>query len=396
MTLTTDQPTDIAVAMAARVDSVALRQGLAAIKPAVDKRPSLPVLGGVRITVDGATATATLAATDLDLALETTIDATFATAGSVVVPFDRLERFVSDATVKNRQPLTLTVAGDDVDNVAVSEGRTVVNLRTLPIDEWPHQLIADPGVPGNEAICTVDADAIAEVVAFTYGDDARPILCAVYIEGDRVVATDSYRIGLVTDLPDTGVKALIPGRAAALLGRIGGSVAAEFGARYARFITRDLTITTRLQEGDFPNYHGLLPDSVPCRYTGEIADLAAALHHVTKKFKLECSTPVRLEGDSEGVRFVARTQDVGDVGHEFPGTFHGYDGAVAYNPVYLKTVLDIPHPDLGDPEFGWIDSLKPSILRQDRYLPGPKVKGKVSSWTPAGRRVRLIMPIRVS
>ena len=84
------------------------------------------------------------------------------------------------------------------------------------------------------------------------------------------MATDSYRLA-VRDLPGTAVlgegqKVLVPSRALAELQRLvgaGGEVTLRLGERDATFEVGGARLTTRLIEGEFPNYRQLIPPQLP-------------------------------------------------------------------------------------------------------------------------------------
>ena len=106
-------------------------------------------------------------------------------------------------------------------------------------------------------------------------DDARGVITGVLIaaedDGVRMVATDSYRLA-VRDLPETrcwpaGQKVLVPHRALNELQRILGVERAAHGAprrpSTPSFEVGGTRLTTRLIEGEYPNYRNLLPSSYP-------------------------------------------------------------------------------------------------------------------------------------
>jgi DNA polymerase III subunit beta len=96
------------------------------------------------------------------------------------------------------------------------------------------------------------------------------VLIAAEDTGIKMVATDSYRLA-VRDLPqssmlESGQKVLIPGRALNEVQRLlGGSeeLKGRFGTREAVFESGSTRLTTRLIEGDYPNYRNLLPTAAP-------------------------------------------------------------------------------------------------------------------------------------
>jgi DNA polymerase-3 subunit beta len=153
-------------------------------------------------------------------------------------------------------------------------GRFESSMRLLPADEFPRL-----AMPADDAV-TISArefaTALHQVVPAASADDARPILTGVLLAAEegglRLVATDSYRLA-VRDIPGAsilseGQSVLVPSRALRELERLLGSaeeITLRLGEREASFEVGELRLTTRLIEGEFPNYRGLIPASHPNR-----------------------------------------------------------------------------------------------------------------------------------
>ena len=186
------------------------------------------------------------------------------------------------------------------------------------------------------------ARALHQVVPAASADDARPILTGVLLAAEegglRLVATDSYRLA-VRDLPGTSVlregqSVLVPSRALRELERLLGSVeevTLRLGEREATFEVGTTSLTTRLIEGEFPNYRGLIPASHPNRLTVGREALVEAVKRV-KLMARELNTPVRLAMSADGLELVAITQDVGQAHEQLDAAYEGADLTVAFNP----------------------------------------------------------------
>jgi DNA polymerase-3 subunit beta len=222
------------------------------------------------------------------------------------------------------------------------------------------------------------ADALRQVVRAASTDDARAVLTGVLLASDddglRMVATDSYRLA-VRDLPDSGVlasgqKVLIPGRALSELQRLLGDVdelQVRLGEREATFEAGDTRLSTRLIEGEFPNYRNLLPSSYPNLLTVGKAAMLEAIRRV--KILAQDSTPVRLTLGGDTLQITAITQDVGNAVEEIDASYDGVEMTVAFNPDYLAAGIDAIDSD--DVTLATMDPMKPAVLRgvgREEYL----------------------------
>ncbi len=150
-----------------------------------------------------------------------------------------------------------------------------------------------------------------------------------------MVATDSYRLA-VRDLADHQVlgadqKVLVPGRALSELQRLvggGDELTMRLGDRDATFEVGETRLTTRLIEGEFPNYRQLIPASHPNTLTVEREPLLEAIRRV--KILAKDATPVRLQMGGDRLQLTAITQDVGNASEELDATLRGHraDGCV--------------------------------------------------------------------
>jgi DNA polymerase-3 subunit beta len=340
----------------------------AAGRAATNRTGTLPVLSGVRMQVDGDLLTVT--GTDLELTIRLSVAVGGERDGAAVVP----ARLVADI-VKALPAGAVAVELHD-DEMSISAGRSQFSVRPLSLDDYPAQ--SEPAADAVTLPAAVVADALRQVVRAASTDDARAVLTGVLLAADddglRMVATDSYRLA-VRDLPDTSVlasgqKVLIPGRALNELQRVLGDaeeLSVRLGDRDATFEAGGTRLSTRLIEGDFPNYRNLLPSSYPNLLTVGKADMLEAIRRV--KILAQDSTPVRLTLGGDTVRLTAITQDVGNASDEIDASYDGAEMTVAFNPDYLSAGIDAIDSD--DVTLATMDPMKPAVLRgvgRDDYL----------------------------
>lgn len=329
-------------------------------RAATSRTGTLPVLSGVRLDVDAETLTVT--GTDLELTIRLAVPVHSDRPGSAVVP----ARLVGDI-VKALPAGAVEVSLDD-DEMSISAGRSQFSVRPLSLSDYPAQVDTD-AAPVTLQSSEV-ADALRQVVRAASTDDARAVLTGVLIaaedDGLRMVATDSYRLA-VRDLPQSsmlavGQKVLVPGRALAELQRIlsgHAELVVRLGAREAVFEAGTTRLTTRLIEGEYPNYRNLLPSSYPNTLTVGRDALLEALRRV--KILAQDSTPVRLTLGGDTLQLTAITQDVGNAHEEIDAAYDGAEMTVAFNPDYLAAGVDAVEGD--EVSLATMDPMKPAVLR---------------------------------
>ena len=350
----------------------------AAGRAVANRGGALPVLAGVRAELTGNRLK--LTGSDLELTIAVELEVAGEGDGIAVLP----SKIASDLVRSLGDPrVEISVDGDEAH---ITAGRFESSLRLLPADEFPRL-----AMPADDAVTLAAKDfaaALHQVVPAASADDARPILTGVLMAAEagglRLVATDSYRLA-VRDLPGTtvlseGQSVLVPSRALKELERLLGDaeeITLRLGEREATFEVGGIRLTTRLIEGEFPNYRGLIPASHPNRLTVGREALVEAVRRV-KLMAREPNTPVRLAMSADGLELIAITQDVGQAHEQLDATYAGEDLVVAFNPDYLLSGVDVTPGD--EITLDTVDAQKPAVIRS----------------AGAQEFLYLLMPVRVS
>ena len=250
----------------------------------------------------------------------------------------------------------------------ITAGRAEFSMRTIPATEFPR--LPEPGDGAVVLPAEAFAEALRQVTVAASTEETRPILTGVQMSAEagglRLVATDSYRLA-VRDLPGTSVLAegqsvLVPSSALKELGRLlGGAteVTLTLGERDATFTVGNDRLTTRLIEGEFPNYRGLIPASQPNRLTVAREALLEAVRRM--RLLATDATPVRLVLKPDGLELVAIAQEVGQAHEELDAKYEGAELTVAFNPDYLIAGIEVTPGD--EVTLETTDAMKPALLR---------------------------------
>jgi DNA polymerase-3 subunit beta len=352
-----------------RCEREALAEALStAGRAATGRTGALPVLSGLRLELVGDRLSIT--GTDLDLTIQLTLAVGGDGDGGVVLP----ARLAADIVRSmGAGKVEVEVNGDEVN---ISGGRSQFSVRPLSFDDYPK--LATPTTSSVTLPSAAVGEALRQVVRAASTDEARPILTGVLLTAEngglRMVATDSYRLA-VRDLAEHQVlgadqKVLVPGRALNELQRLvggGEELTMRLGDRDATFEVGETRLSTRLIEGEFPNYRQLIPASHPNTLTVEREPLLEAIRRV--KILAKDATPVRLQMGGDTLRLTAITQDVGNASEELDATYEGTELTVAFNPEYFASGVEACSSD--SITLSTLDSLKPAVVRgvgNDDYL----------------------------
>ena len=351
---------------------------------------ALPILSGllVRSTDDGLE----LAGSDLELTIRVTAPAECDGAGAAVLP----ARLFGDI-VRALEPGAVSVdVGDE--EARITSGRSDFKLRVLPAEDFPR--LPELAGSGVRMDATALADALRQVIPAASRDDARPILTGVLLvaegSGLRLVATDSYRLA-VRDLPGEttlaaalsgaaaeGRHVLVPAKALGELQRLlggegaGAQVELSFSDRDACFDTTRARVSTRLIEGQFPNYQQLIPSGYPNRLIVVREAFIEAVKRVRLIGRDRDNAPIRLAMGPGGLELTAVVHDVGQASEGLDAKYEGTETTVAFNPDFLLDGLSAISSD--EVLVETMDTSKPAIVRS----------------AEDGDFLYLLMPVRVS
>lgn len=339
---------------------------------------ALPVLSGLLVRADAEGLH--LVGSDLEITISVNAPADTIEDGMTVLQ----ARLFGDI-VRALEPGSVTVEAD-ANEARISSGRSDFALRVLPADEFPQ--VPEPQATPVVVDGAILSDALRQVVPAASRDDARPILTGVQLEptdeGLRLVATDSYRLSM-RDLPGEKMLAgdrpvLVPAKALSEVQRLleTGEVSVVIGEREATFDLEAARITTRLIEGEFPNYRQLLPNDYPNRMTVEREPFIEAVRRVRLVAQSRDGAPVRLSLSSSKIELTAQAQDVGEAHELIDAKYEGEEMTVAFNPEFL---LDGAAVVTGEElVLETLDPLKPATIRS----------------VDSADFLYLLMPVRVS
>ena len=200
-----------------------------------------------------------------------------------------------------------------------------------------------------------------------------------------MVATDSYRLSVKeTELesPLSGtLEANVPARALNELARIaqqanGDSLSVSVGQNQVIFEIGDIVLSSRLIDGQFPNYRQLLPEAVEHTLrlsSSELTDVVRRISLLAQK-----NAPLRLSFTEGTLTISAQTPDVGEASEAVPVPFHGEPFDIGFNPEFLRDGLE--SIDTDELVLKLISPLRPGLIESP----------------DTGDFVYLIMPIRLN
>lgn len=328
-------------------------------------RGAILALSGVQIAATSSGVE--LRATDMEVGLRVPLPAQVEREGSVVLPARLLVdvvRSLSGPTVS----LELRAAEQDVELVA---GNATFHIRTLRGEDFP----PFPEATGEGAVrvpAQAFVDTVLKVANSASRDETRPVLTGILVSASdrelRMVATDSYRLSVKeTQLEQPlqhGFEANVPARALQELARLvqqldGEELTVAVQQNQVLFSVAGVTLSSRLIEGQFPNYRQLLPETYEHELTiasGELTDVVRRISLLAQK-----NAPLRLSFQPGELVISAQTPDIGEARESLPVAFQGEPFEIGFNPEFLRDGLE--GVESGDVVLKLISPLRPGLIQ---------------------------------
>ena len=353
----------------------ALLRQLQTVSRVASTRSTIQALSGVQLAAaaDGCE----LRATDMDVGLRVPVPAEVVREGVVVLPARLLldvVRLLPAAEVS----LELRPQEQDVELVS---GNATFHIRTLRAEDFPPFPEPEP-----ESAVSIPVEAFVstalKVANSASRDETRPVLTGILVSASekelRMVATDSYRLSvkettLETALP-SGFEVNVPARALQELARVAGHVEDEelrISVRQNQILFElgGIILSSRLIDGQFPNYRQLLPET----FEHELRLAGAELTEVVRRISLlaQKNAPLRLAFKPGELTISAQTPDIGEALESLPVSFQGDPLEIGFNPEFLRAGLEAIEE--GDVVLKLISPLRPGLIESGdesrfRYL----------------------------
>lgn len=309
----------------------------------VEKRQTMPVLANVLVTVDEKGLT--LAGTDLEVELLARAEVEAKAPGEITIParkFMDICRTLPDAAV-------LAVKTDG-DKVLLRSGRSRFALSTMPASEFPSM----EGLTGSFKF-TLARKALKKLIDQTQfsmaNQDVRYYLNGMLLEVEgnqlRAVATDGHRLAICELGAEIGDdeprQVIIPRKAVMELGRLVGdddeTCEIEINSTSIRVVVGDVTMTSKLIDGKFPDYNRVVPASAGFSIQADTDALRQALVR-TSILSREKYRGIRLHFEPGMLRATVNNPEHEEAEEELEVEFGGDTFEIGFNVSYLLDALN--------------------------------------------------------
>lgn len=348
------------------------QHALSRIQAIVEKRSSMPILANVLLdaTSEAGEQTLRLSATDLEVGIRSSHEATVINPGSLTVSAKKLFEIVRELP---NDVIHLEATSNSYLEIRCARAR--FTLAGTVAEEYPTLPEAAPGktvaIPAS-----VLSKMIERTMYATSTDETRYNLNGVYLEllpetgKIRMVATDGHRLAYIDRVINDEFGAIsksviIPRKALAELKRLVDEDDADelelcFDGNSGLVKKGGVMLVMRLIEGEFPNYRQVLPKETTHRIVLSAEEFARSIRRVAL-LSSERSRAIRLDLSPGTMIASSNNPDLGEAQEEIDINYEGEPFSIGFNAKYLLDALSVVKAK--EIELGLHDELSPVQIR---------------------------------
>lgn len=339
-----------------------LTKALGSVGRVASSKTGLPILSNILLRTDGNRLL--VAATNLEIASTHYVGAKIITPGSITIPARLVSDFISSLP-KGTVELKVKDA-----HLTITSGSYTSVINGVVADEFPELPTIDENSSIQYGINATDfKQAVTQTIITSSSDNTRPVLTGVYwhsFEGYLyLAATDGYRLSerrlietkseVAAIIPSTSLQEVIR-----TLSDDSDEVEMLFDETQVRFRVGESEITSRLIDGNYPDYRQLIPATSETNIAIQTSEFVR-ITKIAGLFARESGGSVTLTADKEKQTLAVHSiaSEYGENTSNTPAEISD-DGQVTLNSRYLSEALSVIDGD--QVEFRFSGKLAPCVL----------------------------------
>ena len=357
--------------MKVSIERSTLMKAMSRAQSMVERRNTIPILANVLIEAEGDQVS--LRATDLDIEVIDKATAVVERAGATTVGAHTLHEIVRK--LPDGSMVELSDNGE-AGRLEIRAGRSHFSLATLPREDFP--VMASAEYDSNFGIKASVLRRLFDKAKFAIStEETRYYLNGIYMHASdsadgkvlRCVATDGHRLARIdAGLPDGAADipgVIVPRKTVNEVGKLLGDddtvIAVSVSETKIRFATPEVTLTSKVIDGSFPDYTRVIPQGNTKRLEVDAAEFAKAVDRVST-VSSERSRAVKLSLDEDRLVLSVNSPDSGAADEELAVAYADEPLEIGFNAKYLLEIAQ--QVDRENAVFMFNSSGDPTLMRE--------------------------------
>ncbi len=357
------------------IERATLLKAVGQAQSVVERRNTIPILANVLIEAEGDTVS--FRATDLDIEILDKAPAQVERAGATTVNAVMLHEIVRKLSDGALVQLTDDGASGRLE---VKAGRSNFNLATLPKEDFPvmasseyHSNFSAPAPvlrrlfdKSKFAISTEETRYYLNGVYMHVSDsDGQKVLRCVATDGHRLARIDAELPMNAEEMPGVIVPRKTVGELRKLLDDDETKVAVSVSETKVRFATPNITLTSKVIDGTFPDYSRVIPAGNSRKLEVDAQEFAQAVDRVAT-VSSERSRAVKLQLEEDRLILSVNAPDSGAADEELVVAYSDEKLEIGFNAKYLLEIAS--QVDRENAVFLFNSAGDPTLMREGSDL----------------------------
>lgn len=318
------------------------------VQSIVEKRNTIPVLSNVKIEAmeDGIS----FKATDMDTEITEVVDAKTTETGATTAPAHMLYDIVRKLSDGSDVDI---IFPDEKGQLSIASGKSKFALSTIGVEDFP--VISGDRLPVNFSMAKEELKDVIDRTKFAVStEETRYYLNGIYVhaknEGEakvlRVVATDGHRLACVESPLPQGAESMngviIPRKTVGEVRKLlddtkAENIAVSLSENKIRFTMEDVTLTSKLIDGTYPDYERVIPTDNDKVLELGVKPLAEAVDRVS--VVAERTRAIKMITAPNHITITTSSPDLGSAQEEVEAKYDSESLEIGYNFRYLLDIL---------------------------------------------------------
>lgn len=321
------------------IDQSALSSGLSKIQSAISNKPTVPILTNILIVAnaDGVT----LKATDLDISLTVNIKCEVKKEGSTTIPARKFT-----AIIKQLPSAPITIDTNDKSSTSIKCNKSRFKILGMPDTEYP----IDKEFESNSTF-TIDNHTLKRMIdkiSYSVSSDVTRLVLNGVLFSMRdnllsLIATDGRRLAMIEKTIDgdiADIDLIVPHKSVCEIQKllsVDGDVEISIGDSRLLFKTGSTVFSTRLIEGNYPNFRQVIPSGFKSELSIPRVDLSKAINRVSLVLN-DLSSSVKMEVNNDKV-IISAASNTDESSEPVAVDYDGENTSLSFNPQFIQDPL---------------------------------------------------------
>ncbi len=346
-----------------------LLKGIQVVQNAVSSKSTLPILS--HILIEAKKQEIKLTATDLEIGVSIIIKGEALEEGAITVPARKFSEIIKELSSQNE----ITISIKKGQSISIEVEKSYFRLMGLLKEDFPQLPNFPSTLTKNLDLVKIPQALLKNMIQLTSfamsHDESRYVLNGILFSFKdktlKLVATDGRRLAIIekeiSEIGNIKKDVIVPMKTIQELNRNlteEGDVLFYFKENQLQINLGQITIMSRLIEGEYPNYEQVIPKKTKEGLKINTQNFLQATRRANVLTNQD-SQSVKINIIKDRMIITKNTPDLGEVREELEVDYKGGELAIGFNPNFLIDVLkNIVDENV---QFSFIDPEKPAVIK---------------------------------